>query len=135
MGFRRAGAALLAIVVLLVLQVLLVTPARAQRLPQTAIPEHYDLAFAVDIPRQRFEGIETIRVQIPAPTSRIVLNAAEITFREVTISSGSSTQQATVSLEKNAETATLTVASPLPVGPAEIHIQYSGLLNNPRRGF
>jgi aminopeptidase N/puromycin-sensitive aminopeptidase len=135
MGLRRAGAALLAIVVLLVLQVLFVTPARAQRLPQTAMPEHYDLAFVVDIPRQRFDGTETIRVQIPAPTSRIVLNAAEITFRETTISSGSSTQQATVSLDKNAETATLTVASPLPVGPADIHIQYSGVLNNQLRGF
>ena len=60
-------------------------PAAAQRLPRTATPEHYDLAFTVDIPRARFEGTETIHVQIDAPTRRVVVNAAEIQFAAVTI--------------------------------------------------
>ena len=60
-------------------------PARADRLPPGVVPSHYDLAFAVDLARARFDGTETIRVQIDQPTRTIVLNAVEITFREVTI--------------------------------------------------
>ena len=78
----------------------LATPLSAQRLPPTATPDHYDLAFVVDLARQRFEGTETIRVRIDQPTTRIVLHAAEIEFREVTISAGGATQNATVSLDR-----------------------------------
>ena len=56
----------------------------AQRLPGTVIPEHYDLAFTVDLPNERFNGSETIRVRVDEPTSRIVLNAADLHFNEVT---------------------------------------------------
>jgi aminopeptidase N len=110
-------------------------PVGAQRLPETATPDHYDLAFVVDIPRQRFEGTETIRVQVPQPTRRIVLNAAELTFRDASISAGGATQQAAVALDKNSETATLTVQTPIAAGPADIQIRYSGILNNQLRGF
>ena len=111
------------------------TPLSSQRLPPTATPEHYDLSFVVDIARQRFDGTETIRVRIDQPTSRIVLHAADLEFQEVTISAGGTTQSAAVSLDSRAETATLTVEAPLAVGPAEIHIRYSGVLNSQLRGF
>ena len=119
----------------LLLLPLLAVPLGAQRLPATATPEHYDLAFVVDISGQRFEGTETIRIRIDEPTDRIVLNAAEIDVREVAIGAGTVRQRASVSLDRTAETATLTVANRLPAGPAEIHIQYSGVLNDKLRGF
>ena len=119
----------------LVLLLLFATPVCAQRLPPTATPEHYDLAFVVDIGGKRFEGTETIRVRIDRPTDRIVLNAAEIDFKEVTIGTGAAAQRANVALDRTAETATLTVANPLPAGPAEIHIRYSGVLNDKLRGL
>jgi aminopeptidase N len=107
----------------------------AQRLPQTASPEHYDLALVVDIGGKRFEGTETIRIRLERPTNRIVLNAAEIDFREVTIGAGTATERASVSLDQMDETATLTVPDALPAGSAEIHIRYSGVLNDKLRGF
>ena len=56
--------------------------------------------------------------------------------REVTIlRTGSATQKATVSLDEPQQTATLTVPRPLPKGPAEIHIRYTGILNDELRGF
>ena len=70
------------------LLLLFATPVCAQRLPPTATPDHYDLAFVVDIAGKRFEGTETIRIRIDQPTDRIVLNAAEIDFEEVTIGAG-----------------------------------------------
>src|SRR4051812_3452080 len=93
----------------LLLQLFLSTPVCAQRLPGGATPEHYDLAFVVDIGGKRFDGTETINVRIDQPTNRIVLNAAEIDFHDVTIKTAGGSQRANISLDGKAETAALTV--------------------------
>jgi len=105
------------------------------RLPTTVTPSHYDLSFTVDIPHARFDGTETIRVDLAEPTRTIVLNAAEIAFREVTIGTGASLQRATVALNDVYQTATLTVPKVLPRGATEIHVTYTGILNDKLRGF
>src|SRR4051794_29731607 len=110
-------------------------PASAQRLPTTVAPSHYDLAFVVDLARARFEGTETIKVDVHEQTSNIVLNALEIEFHEATIGIGKAAQTATVTLDEAAQTATLTVPKPLPKGETEIHAKFSGVLNTKLRGF
>jgi aminopeptidase N len=120
---------------LLLAAVLIASPARAQRLPGGVSPDHYDLAFVVDLLHERFDGIETIRVNVAAPTSRIVLNAVDIEFREVTIGSGATAQKATVASDASSQTATLTVAHPVAAGATEIHVRYGGTLNSQLRGF
>jgi aminopeptidase N len=119
-----------------VLAVLLfATPALAQRLPATALPIHYDITVAPDLAAATFAGDETIRVRVPKPLSAIVLNAAEITFGDVTIASGGRRQTARVSLDEAKEQATLTVPEALPAGEATIHITYKGILNDDLRGL
>src|SRR4029450_11969797 len=98
-------------------------------------PDHYDLAFVVDLTHERFEGTETIRVEVAERPARGGVNAFEIQFREVTIGTGPSAQTATVTLDEASQTAALTVAKPLAKGPTEIHIRYSGILNSQLRGF
>ena len=120
---------------LLAATLLTALPASAQRLPTIVTPSHYDLAFTVDLPRERFDGTETIRVQVGEPTPTVVLNAFEIQFHEVTIGSGGAAQVANVTLDEAAQTATLTVGKPLAKGPAEIHVKFSGVLNTQLRGF
>jgi aminopeptidase N len=110
-------------------------PAHAQRLPSGVAPSHYDLAFSVDLARARFDGTETIRVELERPTRTVVLHALEITFRDVTITAASSTQKAAVALNPSQQTATLTVPNLLPKGPADLHITYGGILNDKLRGF
>ena len=109
--------------------------ALAQRLPRTATPSHYDLKFSVDLSHARFDGVETIRVDIPSPTTRIVLNAAEIEVHQATVGSGAAAQKAAVTLNAAEQTATLTVPTRIPAGPSEIHIAYTGVLNDQLRGF
>jgi aminopeptidase N len=111
------------------------SPAFAQRLPTTVLPEHYDLKFTVDLRQARFEGVEAIDVQVGEPTATVVLHALDIQFHEVTIGTGAAAQKATVSLSEDDQTATLTVAKPLPKGPAQVHIRYTGILNDKLRGF
>jgi aminopeptidase N len=105
------------------------------RLPTTITPDHYDLKFVVDLANARFDGTETIRVLVASPTSNVVLNAAEITFGDVTIGAGASAQKATVSLNEADQTATLSVPKPIAAGSTEIHIAYRGILNDQLRGF
>ena len=122
--------------VLLILFLFLPSPAAAQRLPITAIPEHYELWFAPDLKSETFRGRETIQVRLPKPTKSITLHAAEITFKDVTIAAGTGAgQAATVALDEKTETATLTVPNEMPAGPASIDITYTGILNDKLRGF
>jgi aminopeptidase N len=110
--------------------------ARAERLPAGVVPSHYDLGFAVDLARARFEGIETIRVDIAQPTRTVVLHALDIAFRTVTITAaGTAPQTASVTLNEPLQTATLTVSKAIPKGSADIKIVYTGILNDKLRGF
>jgi aminopeptidase N len=107
----------------------------AQRLPETAVPDNYALTFAPDFNKDNFTGDETIHVRVLKPTSEIVLNAVQIDFEDVSISSGGVSQKATVTPDKEKEIVTLAVARTLQPGPATIRIKYTGILNREMRGF
>jgi aminopeptidase N len=109
--------------------------AHAQRLPELATPQHYKLTFAPDFDKDNFTGEETLQIQVLQPTSKIVLNSAEIEFQDVTIASAGSTQTAQVTLDKESEMATFSVGQPLQPGPATLQIHYTGILNNELRGL
>ena len=111
------------------------TPAAAQRLPGTVIPDHYTLWFQPDLDKETFKGRESIRVTLTEPTTSITLHSAEITFGEVTITSGGRTQTAKVTTDPKTETATFTVPERLGEGQATIQITYNGILNDQLRGF
>ena len=111
------------------------TAAIAQRLPATVMPTHYALWFAPDLLNATFRGRETIDIDVQSPTSAVTLNAAEIQFSNVTITSNGRMQTARVTLDEKNEMATLTVPRVLPKGPASIQITYTGLLNDKLRGF
>jgi len=107
----------------------------AQRLPETAVPTHYQLKFTPNFQNNTFEGSEVIEVSLPKAMSAITLNALEIDFHSVTITAAGKTQTAKVSLDPKDEMATLTVAQAVPEGPASIAIEYTGKLNDKLRGL
>ncbi len=107
----------------------------AQRLPENVTPESYDLKFEPKLSNATFSGDVTIHVRLLKPASSIVLNSAEIEFQEATIAAGGSVQTASVSLDGKNETATLAVPKAIPAGVADIHIRYTGILNDQLRGF
>ncbi len=109
--------------------------AYGQRLPRTVLPVHYDLTFAPDFSRDNFGGDATITVSVQEPVREVILHAVEIEIHDVTITSGGKSQKATVSSEPANEWVRLQVAEPLEVGPGEIHIRYTGLLNDDLAGF
>src|SRR5687767_7376428 len=114
---------------------LLVSPAAAQRLSDTVVPEHYTLWFAPDLAKETFRGRETIQAVVTQPTTSVTLHAADIQFGEVRITSGGRTQTARVTTDPKAETATFTVPQRLAEGPVTIAVTYTGILNDKLRGF
>jgi aminopeptidase N/puromycin-sensitive aminopeptidase len=109
--------------------------AMAQRLPDVALPINYRLTFTPDFNKDSFVGDETIQVQVLKPAATITLNAVDIDFKNVTITSGDKNQPAQVALDKSKQVATLSVANQLPIGTAAIHLAYAGILNDQLRGF
>jgi aminopeptidase N len=107
----------------------------AQRLPELAAPENYKLNFTPDLEKATFEGDETISIRVLKATSEVTLNAIDIDFHEVTVTSGGTTQKAKVTPEKEKEMVVLAVEKPLSAGPATVHITYTGILNDEMRGL
>ena len=107
----------------------------AQRLPDTAVPDSYDLKFTPDLASTTFAGEETIHVHLQKPTTSVTLNAAEIEIKEASIASGNFKQAAFFKTDEAAQTATITVPSNVPAGSADIHIRFTGILNDKLRGF
>jgi aminopeptidase N len=107
----------------------------AQRLPETAVPENYKLTFAPNFEKNNFAGEEAIKIRLLKPTSQIVLNAAEIEISKAAVVSGGGRQIASVSFDKEKETATFTVSKELQPGPITLEINYVGILNDQLRGF
>jgi aminopeptidase N len=110
--------------------------AGAQRLPGGVVPERYSLTFAPDLVNATFSGEEDIQIKLQRPVNpAIVLNSAEIQIQKATVTQGCHSQEAQISLDPAKEQAALTVATPLGAGPASIHIQFTGVLNDKMRGF
>ncbi len=112
-----------------------VLPAAAQRLSGNVAPLHYDLRIEPDLAAARFAGLETIAVNLRAPATTIVVNAAEIEFGTVQIAAAGRTQTAKVTLEAAKDQATFTVPETIPAGEAQIRIEYAGSLNDDLRGL
>ena len=107
----------------------------AQRLAPGVTPEHYTIHLAPDFATDTFAGKVSIQVRLSAPSRSITLNAAEIEFHHTTITAAGRAQEATVSLDADRETATLTVPRDMPAGAATIDIRFTGQLNDKLRGF
>ncbi len=110
--------------------------ARAQRLSENVIPSHYALWFAPDLKAATFTGSETIDVNIKEPTTAITLNANELKFESVSITSpGGPVHKGWVTLDSGKQQATLIFPKTIPAGNATLRIQFTGILNNELRGF
>ena len=107
----------------------------AQRLPGNVTPTHYDLSVTPDLETATFTGSERIDVRLETAARTITLNAAEVDFDTVTVSAGGRTQRARVTRLPARDQATFTVERMIPAGPAEIEINYRGILNDQLRGL
>lgn len=111
-------------------------PADAHRLPRTVTPSRYDLTLEPDLEAATFTGEVLITVDVHEQVDEIVLNAIELDlFRVELFVDPGDRREGTVELDEEAERATLRFGAPVPPGRAELHIEFSGTLNDKLHGF
>ncbi len=105
-------------------------------LPKNIKPLHYQIELKPDIENFTFAGNETIDVSISESSSNITLNSLDIDIQSASITVGGSVLKTeTITYNKESETCTLAFAQEIPIGNGEIHIAFSGILNDKLRGF
>ena len=105
------------------------------RLPRTVLPKRYSLTLAPDLAAATFGGAVDIEVEVGSATREVVLNAIELEIDDAWVTVGTSRHDATVSLDPDAERATLHLTDAIPPGEAVVSLRYRGLLNDKLRGF
>ncbi|HJR26399.1 MAG TPA: M1 family metallopeptidase [Acidimicrobiales bacterium] len=113
----------------------MVDDANPHRLPRTVSPKRYDLTLTPDLPGATFTGSVDIDLVVHDATDTVVLNAADLELHEATVVQGDERRPAEVTLDDEAERATLTLPEPLEPGAAVVSIRFSGILNDKLAGF
>src|SRR5215203_2632993 len=110
--------------------------AESYRLPRNVIPNHYDLAISVNLEEGSFTGSEHIDISVIDPSTQVTLNAAELTVETASITgTDGQTQAAQVSMDAESQRISLTTGNSVPVGEAQTHIKFSGVLSDRLHGF
>jgi len=106
------------------------------RLPRNAIPAHYDLYLEPNLDSFTFDGSVSIRIEATESLDVIVLNAAEIEMKTMTLRGADSAVEVSgVSYDEEYARATLKLAAPVAPGTYTLDIDYTGLINDQLRGF
>src|SRR5262245_42548262 len=107
-------------------------------LPLDVEPTHYDIELEPDLEKFTFSGSESISLLVRKPVSRIMLHAMDLKVSKAELRSpmGSApVAAAKIRWDKEKETITLEFSKKLKKGPAELHLEFTGELNDKMHGF
>jgi puromycin-sensitive aminopeptidase len=109
---------------------------KSHRLPTTITPEHYAIRLTPELTTWTFAGEEKVTLQIHQIVREIVLNAAELEIRSVSFKDASGKlHMGSVAMDGENEQARLQFQADLPLGPGELSVQFTGILNDKLHGF
>ncbi len=106
-------------------------------LPSNVRPISYDLTLEPDLDAFTFCGEETVRIEIVEATATITIHSIEIAIQacSVTLPDGLVLTSGPAVFDADRETVTFELETPLPVGPATVEIEFTGVINDKLRGF
>ncbi|MBB6253435.1 M1 family metallopeptidase [Nitrospirillum iridis] len=102
------------------------------RLPGNISPLHYDLTVIPNVEAGTFAGEVHIDIDVATQTPTVVLNSESLTLDRVTIDGDPA---ASVTQDKDSQTATLGAAAPLAPGHHTVDIAYRGVIEKTARGL
>ncbi len=108
------------------------------RLPTAVRPSHYRLTLEPDLSAATFTGEVWIELDVREATASIVLNAAELAINSAALVSTDGADPllpVSITLDEVEERAVLAFAGPLAIGPATLHLTFTGILNDKLHGF
>ena len=102
------------------------------RLPAGVVPVHYDLRIEPDAGALTFSGHATIDVEVAKPTATITLNALDLDIESARLDRASA---AVVTLDPQAQTATLRFENPVEPGRHQLAFDYRGKIQTTPAGL
>ncbi len=103
------------------------------QLPKAVAPVHYTLDLQPNLEALTVTGSAVIDIEVREPTDRLVLNAVDMTFSSASLDGVAPARSITV--DKDAQTVTLTFPHPIEAGRYKLRIAYSGQINKFGRGI
>src|SRR6185295_12144847 len=101
------------------------------KLPKTVVPIHYAIDLDLDLENLKIAGSEVVDIEVREPTSRLTLNADDITLSRATIDGGA--QVAAISADT--ETVTLIFPKTLAAGRHKLAIAFSASIHKSGPGL
>ncbi|TFW25989.1 M1 family peptidase [Massilia arenosa] len=106
------------------------------KLPKDVVPVQYAAHLVPDVAARTFLGSETVEIDVLQPTSKIMLNAANIVIDAASLSGkGLPELKLTSVLDKAQETLTFTLPHPIPAGRYNLALKFHGEINREARGL
>jgi aminopeptidase N len=108
------------------------------QLPRGVTPSHYDVSITPHAKSMNFDGQVTVTVEVMKPTTSITLNAIDMTFSKVSLTSLKNKMAFAapkVSVDAQAQTATFTFDHALPPGPYKLAMTYAGKIGTQANGL
>jgi aminopeptidase N len=102
-------------------------------LPTSVRPEHYRVLITPHVADLKFDGLESIDLEVKAPTDRIVLNAADIAFQKAALSGEPAAPR--IVLDKEQQTAAFVFGHKLAPGRYTLGLTYSGVIYTQASGL
>jgi aminopeptidase N len=106
------------------------------KLPKDVIPLLYDAYLVPDVKADTFRGQQRVEIEVLRPTSRIVLNAANLQIEGAALLGGGMAERAlTPILDDKQETLAFELGAPLAPGRYTLALRFSGRINREGRGL
>src|SRR5215469_4364410 len=104
------------------------------RLPKTVLPLHYAIDLKPDLNALSISGSEDVDIEVRTTTDRLVLNALNIAIASASID-GKPGEDAKISLDAKAQTATLTFPRTIEVGAHRLRVAFTSRINQFSQGL
>ena len=109
---------------------------RSYRLPTSVVPERYEIRLTPDLTLWKFTGDVNITVHVLQAARAVVLNAAELAIRSVTMRRpDGAVLHGSAQLDDENEQVVLSFPEILTPGSYSLQIQFAGVLNDKLHGF
>ena len=106
------------------------------RLPRSVVPSNYTIHLTPDLSAFTFDGVVDIDVDVLETVSSFAVNTLELDVVSASVRIGDRVlESAPAVYSEEYQTSTFTFAEVLPLGPAVLHVEFTGTLNDQLHGF